>query len=102
MGSTSRSVAVSRRARSTCARVGTLEGGVAVDGVLRTEATATHVTWDRLRGDGLTLDAHGAVLSVRATEPIENGGAVLAWDADAIRGARGVLAVTQVDAAAKP
>ena len=72
---------------------GYLEGGAAVDGALTTETTATHVSWDHLRGDGLALDAHGA---------IERDGATLAWDADAIRGARGVLATTDLGAAARP
>jgi hypothetical protein len=77
---------------------GYFEGGSAVDGALTTETTATHATWDHLRGDGLTLDAHGAIAS-------DAGGTrltTLAWDADAIRGARGVLATTDLGAAAKP
>jgi hypothetical protein len=72
---------------------GYVEGGAAVDGVLTTATTATHVGWDHLHGDGITLDAHGA---------LADPAAMLAWDADAIRGARGVVATTDLDAAAKP
>jgi hypothetical protein len=78
---------------------GYFEGGAAVDAALTTETTATHAIWDHLRGDGLTLDAHGAIEARGA------GGArvtTLAWDADAIRGARGVFATTDLGAAAKP
>ncbi|MGO8994281.1 MAG: hypothetical protein ACLQVI_13210 [Polyangiaceae bacterium] len=75
---------------------GYFEGGVAVDGVLTTATTATHVGWDHLHGDGLTIDMHGAI---EEGAPV---GATLAWDADAIRGARGVVATTDLGAAAKP
>jgi hypothetical protein len=72
---------------------GYFEGGAAVDGLLATRTTSTRVAWDHLRGDGVTVDARGA---------IENGAAALAWDADAIRGARGLVATTDLDAAARP
>jgi hypothetical protein len=73
---------------------GYFEGGAAVEGVMKTESTVTRVAWDHLRGDGVTLDAHGAMGA--------DGGVALAWEADAIRGARGVLATTDVRTAAMP
>ncbi len=75
---------------------GYFEGGVATEADLATASSRTRVLWDHLRSDGLTLDSRGAI----------GGGAggegTLAWDADAIRGARGVYATTDVDAAARP
>ena len=64
-----------------------------MSGTLATPSSATHVAWDHLRGDGLSLDARGAV---------ERGAETLGWDADVVRGARGVLATTDLDAAARP
>ena len=86
---------------------GYFEGGAAVEGTLTTVTTATHVIWDHLRGDGLTLDAHGAIEvrdPARETTSATSApsGATLAWDADAIRGARGVVATTDLGAAAMP
>jgi hypothetical protein len=72
---------------------GYFEGGAAVDAALTTPTTASHVNWDHLRGDGVTVDARGFV---------EAQAAMLAWEADAIRGARGVVATTDLDAAARP
>jgi hypothetical protein len=84
---------------------GYFEGGSAIDAVLSTETTATRAAWDHLRGDGVTLDAHGAIevgSERRAKGPRDAPATTLAWDADAIRGARGVLATTDLGAAAKP
>ncbi len=77
---------------------GYFEGGAAVEAVARTETTATRLSWDHLRGDGVTVDAHGAVGNGddAGDEAVGAGGAILAWDADAIRGARGVVATTDV------
>ena len=72
---------------------GYVRGGAAVDGVLVTPASTTHVGWDHLHGDGLKIDARGA---------LEAGASTFAWDADAIRGARGVAATTGLDAASRP
>jgi hypothetical protein len=72
---------------------GYVEGGAAVSGTLTTPASTTRITWDHLRGDGLAVDAHGAV---------ESDATTTAWDADVIRGARGVRATTELDAAARP
>ena len=71
---------------------GYFEGGTAVEAAMATEDSTTRVAWDRLRGDGLTLDARGAKAA---------GDSVVAWDADAIRGARGVRATTDVEAASR-
>jgi hypothetical protein len=74
---------------------GYVEGGVAVDGTLRTPISTTQVRWDHLGSDGLSVDARGS------TAMTGNGPASLSWDADLIRGARGVVATTDVEAAAR-
>ncbi len=67
-----------------------VSGGVAVDGDLRTATSDTHVKWDRFHtDDGVGLDAHGAT-------------SVVAWDVDALRRQRAVVATTDVEAAARP
>ncbi len=72
-------------------------GGVAVDMHLYTESSTTRIAWDRFRGDdGVTVDARG---STSGSRPSPSG---VAWDVDVIRGARGVYATTDVDAAARP
>jgi len=64
-------------------------GGVAVDAEVHSAATLTHVRWDRVKGDdGVTIDAKGALTG-------------LAWDVDAVRGTRGVLGTSDLDAAAR-
>jgi hypothetical protein len=77
---------------------GYFDGGVVVDGVLRTTATETHVRWDDLRGDdGLTLQAMGATAIANGDRPDS-----VAWQVDALRGARAVEATTDLEAAARP
>ncbi len=74
------------------------DGGAAVDGLVRTTATETHVRWDDLHGNaGVAVEAHGATA-------IANGDRAdsVAWDVDALRGPRAVQATTDLDAAAKP
>ncbi len=74
------------------------KGGAAVDGTIRTTATETHVRWDDLQGNaGVAIAAHGATA-------IANGDRAdsVAWDVDALLGARAVQATTDLDAAAKP
>jgi len=67
-----------------------VSGGAAVDADLRTATSDTHVKWDRLHtDDGVGLDAHGAT-------------SVAAWDVDALRRQRAVVATTDVEAAARP
>jgi hypothetical protein len=79
---------------------GYVDGGVAVDGALRTPASATHVRWDRLRGDdGLTIDAFGT--SSAAEDPSSGSLGSFAWDAHVLRGQRAVGATSDVDAAAR-
>ncbi len=64
-------------------------GGVAVDAQAVTAASTTRVRWDRVKGDdGVTVDAKGAF-------------APLAWDVDAVRGGRGVLASSDLEVAAR-
>ncbi len=64
-------------------------GGVAIDAQSHTAATLTHVRWDRVKGDdGITVDAKGAFGSV-------------AWDVDAIRGSRGILGTSDLEASAR-
>ena len=71
-----------------------LVGGVVVDARLRTEVSTTNVRWDHLRDDGLAIDARGAIVgSERAT--------TVAWDVDALRGARGVASTTDLEASAR-
>lgn len=88
---------------------GYLVRGFAVEAKLRTADSANRVRFDTLDGAssprllgreqddqgtrGLTIDARGA----------SNGDAFgIAWDVDAIRGRRGVVSTTDLDAAAKP
>jgi hypothetical protein len=78
--------------------------GFVVDARLRTPSSLTKVRYDRLPGggttsgpratsdDGLLVDARGATAS---------GELGTAWDADVLRGSRGVASTTELDAAAK-
>lgn len=69
---------------------GYVDGGVAVQGDLRTATTETQLKWDRLHADdGVGALAHGA--TDEAT-----------WQVDALRGRRAVMATTDLDAAARP
>jgi hypothetical protein len=87
---------------------GYFEGGFATEARLRSPIATTRVRFDRLPGarapiipgtternadDGLLADARGASSDDRTT---------VAWDADVIRGRRGVAATTDLDAASKP
>ncbi len=83
--------------------------GVAADVRLRTPASTTRVRFDRLPSspspalpftdaagdDGLLVDARGATTAA-------SGGASVAWDADVVRGRRGVASTTELEAAARP
>ncbi|MDB4933411.1 MAG: hypothetical protein JWP87_383, partial [Labilithrix sp.] len=73
--------------------------GFVADARLRTASSTTKVRYDRLPGgsgatndDGLLVDARGATSS---------GELGLAWDADVLRGDRGVASTTELDAAAR-
>jgi len=73
-------------------------GGLAVDVQARTPMTLTHVRWDRLHGDdGVLVDARGGFDVSRSQESVH----ALAWDVDAIRGGRGVLATSDLEAASR-
>jgi hypothetical protein len=74
-----------------------VRGGVALETAMRTTTTETRVKWDRLHGDdGIGLDARGATAVAGDRTP------ELAWGIDALRGARAVVATTDIDAAARP
>lgn len=86
-------------------------GGFALDARLRSPNATTKIRYDRLPGarapvllvpgssadtkvdDGLLVDARGAANDSLTT---------IAWDADVLRGRRGVAATTDLDAASKP
>lgn len=89
---------------------GYFDGGFVTDVRLVTPSTSTKVRFDRLSGghaprlvahegrdgnadEGLAIDARGSNQTDVAT---------VAWDADVIRGRRGVVATTDVETAAKP
>jgi hypothetical protein len=89
---------------------GYFEGGFVADARLLTADSSTKIRYDRLAGgraprlgstaspaenanDGLFVDARGATHDESTT---------VAWDADVVRGRRGVAATTDLDAAAKP
>jgi hypothetical protein len=72
-----------------------VQGGVAVESTLRTPSSVTTVRWDDLHQSGFAVDARGSTATdgPRATS--------LSWDADLLRGERGVVSTTDVDAAAR-
>ncbi len=71
--------------------------GFVADARLRTPSSTTKLRYDRLPGprgdDGLLVDARGATSS---------GELGASWDADVLRGRRGVVSTTDLDAAARP
>ncbi len=79
--------------------------GFVADARLRTPSSTTKVRYDRLpkeRGDdGLLVDARGAVSSDEGAAGARTELGV-AWDADVLRGRRGVSSTTELDAAARP
>lgn len=80
-------------ARALDVRTGAyFKGGMVLDGRLRTSESTTRVRWDFLREAGTTFDARGSFVAR------ELG---VAWDVDAIRGARGLLATTDLEPAAR-
>ncbi|MDF2698268.1 MAG: hypothetical protein K0S65_6651, partial [Labilithrix sp.] len=87
-----------------------LEGGFATEARLRSPSATTKIRFDRLPGaqapslrvpesargnadDGLLVDARGASQGDATT---------VAWDADVLRGRRGIAATSDLDAATKP
>jgi hypothetical protein len=73
-----------------------LKGGVATEVAIRTPDSVTTVRWDHLQTDGFGVDARGALV-----DPTSPAKASVAWDADVLRGQRGVVATTDVDAASR-
>lgn len=73
-----------------------VEGGVAVGAALVTPASRTRLAWDRRGTDGLAVEAFGS------TEDGALERARIAWDVDALRGGRGLLASSSLRAVAKP
>ncbi|MGA7120454.1 MAG: hypothetical protein WBY94_10175, partial [Polyangiaceae bacterium] len=75
-----------------------LDGGVAVQAAMRTSVSETRVGWDLLRGNaGVALGLHGATAIDEDRRPDS-----IAWEVDALRGARAVRATTDPDVAAFP
>ncbi len=73
------------------------DGGVAVQVAVRATTSETRVAWDRLRTDGVALEARGATAIANGARPES-----AAWKVDALRGARAVKMTTDVDLAARP
>lgn len=85
---------------------GYVQGGFAVDATARTETTTTRVRFDRLEGStrpGAPGDGSGLVVDARGSLASDAGPfrARVAWDFDLIRGARGVLSTTELEAASR-
>ncbi|TKD10463.1 hypothetical protein [Polyangium fumosum] len=75
---------------------GYVQGGVELGARIEGPTMTGRFTWDRLRQDRFVADTHGFVRSdVRPDVRI-------AWDLDAIRGARGLVATPSLTAAAQP
>jgi hypothetical protein len=74
-----------------------VNGGAAAQVALRTTQSTTVVSWDWLHASGIGLDARGAT-AVSNPDRADS----VSWSADALRGARAVLATTDLDAAARP
>jgi len=71
-----------------------LLGGFDAEARLRTDVSTTRLRVDDLRGQaGVSADARGAVVAA--------AGPTVAWDVDALRGTRAVVATTELDAAAR-
>lgn len=85
-----------------------LAGGFVADARFRTPRTVTKVRIDRLAGDrsGADVDRVGGSardgVLVDARGSIEQESLGAAWDVDAIRGRRGLVATTDLGAAARP
>jgi len=74
---------------------GYVEGGVAVESTLRTPSSVTTARWDDLHQNGFAIDARGST-STEQARPV-----TLSWDADLLRGERGVVSTTDLDAASR-
>ncbi|MBL8610604.1 MAG: hypothetical protein JNL38_24915 [Myxococcales bacterium] len=72
---------------------GYLKGGARTEATFQTDRSVSRVTWDYLDEHGLALESRGSA----ALEP-----ARVAWDLDALRGARAVRATSALTVAAAP
>lgn len=72
------------------------KGGFELDARFDTTNARGKIVWDRLRTDRFVVETRGFV----RTNPRES--ASMAWDLDAIRGARGLVATPSIEAAARP
>lgn len=82
-----------RRSALDLRAAGYVKGGGELDGNMATPTTSTRVRWDHLRRSLLELDAHGAAAGPHA--------ASVAWQLDAIRGARGLQGTILLEPAAR-
>jgi len=82
--------------------------GFVVDARLRTVSSTTKIRYDRLPGGGAAAGSAGAAgttkddgLFVDARGATSSGELGVSWDADLVRGTRGVAATTELDAASR-
>jgi len=75
---------------------GYFQGGVELGARLETPSSTGRVVWDWLREDRIVVDAHGWLGPSSLRE------VAVAWDVDAIRGARGLRATVPLAPAAQP
>jgi hypothetical protein len=80
-----------------------LKGGFATESTLKTPDAVTTFRWDHLEDATSTPGAPGAAdgIAVDARGALVGPGPSLAWDVDALRGERGVVSTTDLDAAAR-
>ncbi|MDC3961679.1 hypothetical protein [Polyangium jinanense] len=75
---------------------GYVQGGVELGARIEGPTMTGRFTWDRLRQDRFVADTHGFVRTDARPD------VRIAWDLDAIRGARGLVATPSLTAAAQP
>ncbi|MDI1483242.1 hypothetical protein [Polyangium sp. y55x31] len=75
---------------------GYVQGGVELGARIDGPTMTGRFTWDRLRQDRFVADSHGFVRTDARPD------VRIAWDLDAIRGARGLVATPSLTAAAQP
>ena len=75
---------------------GYVQGGVELGARIEAPTVTGRLTWDRLRQDRFVVDTHGFVRTDARPD------VRIAWDLDAIRGARGLVATPALTAAAQP
>lgn len=73
-------------------------GGVLVSASMRTTNAESTIEWDRFRSDdGLTVGSRGTTRAIWGSDA-----PMVAWDVDAMRGARAVRSTSDLDAASRP